>query len=85
MWMSLLGSRAQAASVASWGPHAKTRFWGYLLSIPPPQPVRMNVASCEALPYLPVGKVHEDTSGRCRGPAASQLKASPVVAVFNAS
>lgn len=36
----------------------------------------MNVASDEALPYLPVGKVHEDSSGRCRGPAAGQLKAS---------
>lgn len=45
----------------------------------------MNVASDEALPYLPVGKVHEDASGRCIGPAASQLKASPVVAVFNVS
>lgn len=43
----------------------------------------MNVASNEALPYLPVGKVHEDASGRCIGPAVSQLKASPVVAVFN--
>lgn len=82
--MSLLGSHAQPASVASWGPHAKTHGLSPL-HLRLPQPVRMNVAFDEALPYLPVGKVHEDTSGRCIGPAASQLKASPVVAVFNVS
>lgn len=45
----------------------------------------VNAGSREALPYLSMSEVYEDSSGRCLEASAHQLKASPVVGFIQCS